>query len=104
MADPQIMTNPEEPLEERIREAIGVGDYTMANSLWIELGGRLGQELAAGRVPSARLRHTLELIEWCRTAALIGRARSEQQLTQLGVSSRYMAETAAPRQRLLARG
>jgi hypothetical protein len=98
------MTNPEEPLEEHIREAMAAGDYTKANSLWIELGSRMGDELAAGRIPSARLRHTLELIEWCRTAALIGRARCEKQLNQLGVSSRYLAETAAPRQRLLARG
>jgi hypothetical protein len=98
------MTDREEPLEDRIRRAVDAGDYTRANSLWIELGSRMGEELAAGRIPSARLRHTLELIDWCRTAALIGRARCEQQLTQLGVSCRYMAEAAAPRQRLLARG
>jgi hypothetical protein len=58
----------------------------------------------AGRpVPAARLRQVRELIAWCRTMAIVDRARCQQRLNQLAISSRYMPPPTAPRQRLLAR-
>jgi len=98
------MTDREEPMEERIRRAVTAGEFAKANALWVELGDQMGRELAAGPVPAARLRQTLELIDWCRTMALVDRARCQQRLDQLGVSSRYLGQFADPRQRLLARG
>jgi hypothetical protein len=98
------MTDREEPLEERIRNAVVAGAFAKADALWAELGAGLRRELAAGPVPAARLRETLNLIDWCRTMALVDRARCQQRLDQLGVSSRYLGQFADPRQHLLARG
>jgi len=98
------MTDRKEPLEERIRNAVAAGAFATADALWTELGAGLRCELAAGPVPAARLQETLDLIEWCRTMALVDRARCQQRLDQLGVSSRYMGQLADPQQRLLARG
>ena len=91
------------PLEDRIRSAVASGEFAKANALWVELGGRLRCELAVRPLPAARLRQTRELIAWCRTMALVNRARCQQRLNQLAISSRYLAPPAAPRQRLLAR-
>ena len=103
MADRTHMNDRKQPLEERIRSVVTAGDYAKANALWMELGDRLQLDLAAGPVPAARLRQMHELSQWCRTMAIIGRARCQQRLNQLAVSSRYLAQPAAPRQRLLAR-
>jgi hypothetical protein len=98
------MNNPTQPLEERIRNAVTAGDYAKANALWMELGDRLRLDSAAGRIPIARLRQAHDLSQWCRTMAIVGRARCQQRLCQLAVSSRYLAQPVPPRQRLLARG
>jgi len=37
-----------------------------------------------------------ELIAWCRTMAIVDRARCQQRLNQLAISSRYMPPPAAP--------
>ncbi len=92
-----------EPLEERIRHAVAAGEFGKANVLWMELGDRLRRDSAAGPIPTARLWQLRELSEWCRTMAIVGRARCRQRLSQLAVSSRYLAQPAASRQRLLAR-
>jgi hypothetical protein len=83
---------------------VAAGEFAKADALWGELGAGLRRELAVGPVPVARLRQTLELIDWCRTMALVDRARCQQKLNQLGVSSRYLGQPADPQQRLLARG
>lgn len=98
------MKDREEPLEKHIRQAVAAGEFARANALWVELGEGLRREMAAGPVAAAKLRQTLELIEWCRTMALVDRARCQQRLDQLGVSSRYLGQFADPRQHLLARG
>jgi hypothetical protein len=43
------------------------------------------------------------LLAWCRTMAIVERARCQQRLNQLTISSRYLFQPAAPRWRLLAR-
>ena len=97
------MKDREKSLEDRIRNAVAAGDFAKANALWVELGDRLRCELAAGPVPAARLRQTHELLAWCRTMAIVERARCQQRLNQLTISSRYLFQPAAPRWRLLAR-
>jgi len=98
------MTDWERPLEERIRRAVAAGEFAKADALWAELGAGLRRELAAGPVPAARLEETLDLIGWCRTMALVDRARCQQKLDQLGVSSRYLGQFAGPQPHLIARG
>jgi hypothetical protein len=98
------ITDREEPLEARIRNAVTAGAFAKADALWAELGAGLRHELAAGPVPTGRLQETLDLIEWCRTMALVDRARCQQRLDQLGVSSRYLGQFADPQPHLLARG
>jgi len=93
----------EKPLEDRIRSAVASGEFTRANALWLELGDCLRRELASRSLNAARLRQTRDLIAWCRTMAIVDRARCQQRLNQLAISSRYLAASAAPRHRLLAR-
>lgn len=97
------MNDREKPLEDLIRSAVASGEFAKANALWVELGDRLRRELAGGPVPAARLRQTRELLAWCRTMAIVDRARCQQRLNQLTISSRYLAQPAAPRRRLFAR-
>ena len=97
------MKDREKSLEDRIRNAVAAGDFAKANALWVELGDRLRCEMAGCPVPAARLRQVRELIAWCRTMAIVDRARCQQRLNQLAISSLYMPPPAAPRQRLLAR-
>jgi len=99
------MKNGQEPLEQSIRNAVAAGEYAKATALWSELGDGLRREMAAGPVPAARLRQARELAEWCRVMAIVGRARCQQRLSQLAVSSRYVAQPAATlaHNRLLAR-
>jgi len=97
------MNDREKPLEDRIRNAVASGEFAKANALWVELGDRLRCEMAGRPVPAARLRQVRELIAWCRTMAIVDRARCQQRVNQLAISSRYMPPPAAPRQRLLAR-
>ena len=97
------MNDREKPLKERIRSAVASGEFAKANALWVELGDCLRRELASRSLNAARLRQTRELIAWCRTMAIVDRARCQQRLNQLTISSRYLASPAAPRQRLLAR-
>jgi hypothetical protein len=103
MDDRGEMDQPERPLEDRIRHTVAAGEFAEANALWVELGGRLRRESAAGPIPITRLRQTRELLAWCRTMALVGRAHCQRRLNQLAVSSCYLPQPAAPRQRLLAR-
>jgi hypothetical protein len=97
------MADRTKPLEDRIRDAVASGEFAKAQALWVELGDRLRSELAVHPLPAARLQETRELLAWCRTMALTDRARCQQRLNQLAISSRYMPPPAAPRQRLLAR-
>jgi hypothetical protein len=97
------MNDGEKPLEDGIRGAVASGEFAKATALWVELGDRLRRERAGCPLPPARLRQTRELIAWCRTMAIIDRARCQQRLNQLAISSRYLAQAAAPRRRLLAR-
>ncbi len=103
MDDRMPRNDRDETLEERIRHAVAASEFAKANSLWMELSDRLRLDLAEGPVPAARLRQLRELSEWCRTMAIVGRARCRQRLNQLTVSSRYLAQPAVPRRRLLAR-
>jgi hypothetical protein len=103
MNDREEMNDREKPLEDRIRNAVASGELAKANALWVELGGRLRRELAGRPVPADRLRQVRELIAWCRTMAIVDRARCQQRLNQLVISSRYLAPCAAPRQHLLVR-
>ena len=91
------------PLEDRIRNAIASGEFAEANALWVHLGGRLRREMAGGQFPAARLRQMRELIVWCRTMAIVDRARCQQRLNQLAISTCYLAPPAVTRHRLLAR-
>ena len=97
------MADRTKPLEDRIRDAVASGELAKARALWLELGDRMRRELAVHPLPAARLRQMRELLAWCRTMALTDRARCQQRLNQLAISSRYLAPTVAPRQRLLAR-
>lgn len=97
------MNDRAKPLEVRIRSAVASGQFAKANAMWAELGELLRCELAVRPLPVARLRQMRELLAWCRTMALTDRARCQQRINQLAISSRYLAPTVAPRQRLLAR-
>ena len=96
------MNDRAKPLEDRIRSAVASGQFAKANALWAELGELLRCELAVRPLPVARLRQARELIAWCRTMAAVDRARCQQRLNQLAISSRYLVPP-APRQRLLVR-
>jgi hypothetical protein len=103
MNDLEQTNDLEKPLEDRIRKAVAAGQFARANALWVELGGRLRRELAGRPLRITRLRQARELIAWCRTMALADRARCQQRLNQLTISSRYLAPLTAPRQRLSVR-
>jgi hypothetical protein len=103
MNDRGKMNDREKPLEDRIRNAVASSQFAKANALWVELGDCLRRELASGPLNAVRLRQTRELIAWCRTMAIVDRARCQQRLNQLAISSRYLAPPAAPRHRLLVR-
>jgi hypothetical protein len=90
-------------LEDHIRAAVASGEFAKARALCIELGDRLRQEAGANVLPAARLRRTRELLAWCRTMAIAGRAHCQLRLNQLAVSRRYLAPPADPRRRLLVR-
>jgi len=89
-------------LEDRVCAAVASGEFAKANALAIELGVQLRLEAAAGALPPARVRQTLELLAWCRMMAIAGRAHCQLRLNQLAVSRRYMAPPADQRH-LLAR-
>ncbi|MGA2039380.1 MAG: hypothetical protein ABSH42_08895 [Bryobacteraceae bacterium] len=98
------MDDRKKPLEDRIRSAVASSEFVKANALWVEMGDRLRCEMAVRPLPAARLLQTRELLAWCRTMALVNRARCQQRLNQLAISGRYTASpAAAPPQRLLAR-
>ncbi len=103
MNDRERMNGRAKPLEDRIRDAVASGEFAKAKDLWLELTDRLRRELAGHTLSAAQVRQTRELLAWCRTIAITDRARCQQRLSQLAVSSRYMAQPAAPRQRLLVR-
>ncbi len=96
------MKDREQTLEARIRDAVASGEFAKAQSLWLELGERLRRERARSSLSTARLRQARELLDWCRTMAIVHRARCQQRLNQLAISARYGAQP-APRRRLLAR-
>jgi len=96
------MADRTKPLEDRVRDAVASGEFAKAQALCAELVDRLRREMVVRPVPAATLRQTRELLAWCRTMALTDRARSQQRLNQLAVTSLYLAPP-SPRQRLLAR-
>ncbi|MGB9458081.1 MAG: hypothetical protein WCB12_18670 [Bryobacteraceae bacterium] len=97
------MKGPPKPLEDRIRDSVASGEFVKANALWVELGERLRRESAGRTLSAARMRQTRELLEWCRLMAITERARCQQRLNQIAISSRYQTPRAAPEHRLLAR-
>jgi len=54
-----------------ISEAVASGEFGRARALWIELGSSLQRELVAGGLTAARLHQTRELLDWCRTQAIV---------------------------------
>jgi hypothetical protein len=89
-------------LEDRIQDAVASGEFAKARDLWAELGDRLRSEMAERPPPTARLQQARKLLAWCRIMAITDRARCQQKLNQLAVSSRYLPAPAG-RSRCLAR-
>jgi len=103
MSDREEMNDREKPLEDGIRSAVASGEFAKAKALWVELGDCLRREMAGRPLPATRLRQVRELIAWCRIMAIADRARCQQRLNQLAISTCYLAPPAVTRHRLLAR-
>jgi len=85
-------------IEGRIRAATASGEFAKAGALWADLGDRLRREQRAGPLPAGAAREARELLNWCRTMAIVKRAHCQQRLNRLAIAGRYMpSRTRAPR-------
>jgi hypothetical protein len=76
-------------LPQRIRKAVGSGEFAKARLLWEEYGCRFHDDLLRGPVPHSRLTEARELADWTRMVALCARAHAQARLNQMAAAKKY---------------
>jgi hypothetical protein len=76
-------------LPQRIREAVGSGEFSKARLLWEEYGAAFRADRLCGPLPQSRLVEARELAEWTRMAALCTRAHAQAKLNRIAVAQKY---------------
>ncbi|MBV9508228.1 MAG: hypothetical protein JO323_24825 [Acidobacteriia bacterium] len=77
-------------LIERIRHAVGCGEFSRASLLWEDYARGLERKLKLdGGLSAEELREAGELVAWSRQVVQCARARAMEQLDSLQVAGQY---------------